>query len=527
MFGDAARPLTAPLAVRAFGKERPENTLMTPQAVTASLQARGIPHLRYVCLWATDAVRHRQLHSLCTAYRLDPRAHDPRPGEALELVPGRVSAVFHHTPELLAHGAPDGRAAHLPDLTAGLSPEALVGVWAETDMDGIPAQVGEDAKWQLRRLLAERGLPNQFLDGPEQTPKVSEKIGMDHRTYMSLADLHRSLGLVDDRIGKRLSKWKLADVTAGEIAWCGIHVRRQARQRGERHAKIVVTGSVLIPPSFAAGEWTLHGWSYTDRTWRPYETAQTRFHGQDYPQGKLTELVDSFDGNSKVAATIDAALANLATYLNGQPYIAMVDAEACRRLWTGLNNINQGADPAPDTTWIPGSTLDGQQPLAIVRLNTSSEEIARPVSVTKKNGQIQKITNRLYEITPDTSEPTWLLVRVPRNFDGGGKATRLGESSTRWASLDSLDPRIKTAVTKSIWYVMNATEIYPISRDPGIRLPLAASAAQLCDQSISWLDRTALPAPLRAAAQMDLDHPQYRRTAPAETFTEEAGAASS
>ncbi|WP_372503898.1 RNaseH domain-containing protein [Actinomadura rupiterrae] len=38
----------------------------------------------------------------------------------------------------------------------------------------------------------------------------------------------------------------------------------------------------------------------------------------------------------------------------------------------------------------------------------------------------------------------------------------------------------------------------------------------MCHQTIGWSDRSRYPAPLRAAKQIDLDHPEYRRSTPPE-----------
>jgi hypothetical protein len=61
---------------------------------------------------------------------------------------------------------------------------------------------------------------------------------------------------------------------------------------------------------------------------------------------------------------------------------------------------------------------------------------------------------------------------------------------------------------------MNATEIYvsPARRevDGGA---LARMTARLCHQSLAWIERTRYPVPLHTYQQMDLDHPQCRRSA--------------
>ncbi|WP_032769977.1 RNaseH domain-containing protein [Streptomyces sp. CNS654] len=51
---------------------------------------------------------------------------------------------------------------------------------------------------------------------------------------------------------------------------------------------------------------------------------------------------------------------------------------------------------------------------------------------------------------------------------------------------------------------------------------LALAAARLCHQPLAWANRTRYPVPLHAAQQMDLDHPQYRRSALADDQDTEA-----
>lgn len=51
---------------------------------------------------------------------------------------------------------------------------------------------------------------------------------------------------------------------------------------------------------------------------------------------------------------------------------------------------------------------------------------------------------------------------------------------------------------------------------------LARATARLCHQTIAWSDRSRYPVPLHAAKQLDLDHPQYRRSAPPEEQGDEA-----
>ncbi len=167
----------------------------------------------------------------------------------------------------------------------------------------------------------------------------------------------------------------------------------------------------------------------------------------------------------------------------------------------------------------------------MVRINKDMDELPRPIRVSHRSvdgtvARTNKVTNLLYQVEPDFGSPTWLLATVPPQFDGAG-AGRLGEAITRWsASHGSSDPdnRRKNEVRPN-WYSMTATEIYPIitaspagtgenlDTAPIEPQPLALTAARLCHQPLAWANRTRYPVPLHAAQQMDLDHPQYRRSA--------------
>jgi hypothetical protein len=60
---------------------------------------------------------------------------------------------------------------------------------------------------------------------------------------------------------------------------------------------------------------------------------------------------------------------------------------------------------------------------------------------------------------------------------------------------------------------MTTREIVPMYTRAGYdRESLAVAAARLSHQAISWADRTRYPAPLHAALQMDLSHPEFRRS---------------
>jgi hypothetical protein len=78
---------------------------------------------------------------------------------------------------------------------------------------------------------------------------------------------------------------------------------------------------------------------------------------------------------------------------------------------------------------------------------------------------------------------------------------------------------------RATWYTMNATEIHviPIAKTIDSHA-LAKITARLCHQTLGWTGRTRYPVHLHAAEQMDLDHPQYRRSAlPEDTEADPTG----
>jgi RNaseH domain of pPIWI_RE len=64
------------------------------------------------------------------------------------------------------------------------------------------------------------------------------------------------------------------------------------------------------------------------------------------------------------------------------------------------------------------------------------------------------------------------------------------------------------------WYSMTASKIYPLACAAGVpEEALATTTAKVCHQTQFWDGRSRFTLPLHAAKQMDLDQPQYRRTA--------------
>lgn len=518
----------------------------TPESITASVETAGYRKLRIVCLWYRDDTRLRMLDTFCKTFELDPQGLDPHDGAEFALYSDRITAVFHHAEDFLKPGPAGNRTAALAATQASLSSQdgVLVGAWCETEIpatadstDSSGASLDDlDAKPQTKKILAEQDVPSQYLRGKDDKGVIKPK-AKDHPAEMALLDLYRSLGVIDDRIANALRPEK-AGYPVDRIAHVGIYVRQQNRRRGEfGQPKVIITASALVPPTGDGKAWTMLGWSSIRPEWQPYHVAQPAFHASAYPEG-TGDKKNYRQRWDDAAETVERALADLADELDGTPYVVTVDALASRRMWDGLQNMHLGGSPenANSRYWLPGGTLArDERPRGVIRINTDDEEVLQPVGTTRiakaKNSEpVENETARtLYEITTDFSTPVWILCNVPRAYDGDG-AGRLGSKYTRWDAKPSVSSEKKEERRKGEmpqnWYSMTASEIYPLACADGVSLEaLAITTAKLCHQAQFWDGRSRFPVPLHAAKQMDLDHPQYRRTtAPEEKLSSEPGA---
>ncbi len=537
VFGDTAQQPGIYVDLNAFKRRKikEEGLLPKPADVERSLTSMGMNHLRLVCLWYRDENRVRMIRGLAHAYRLPLDTLDPVEGVPIALYGSTISTVFHQVPQFLEHGPASGSAADIAHIAA-LKPEpgVLVGVWAETayaslddeideDAEATPTSTAaqelpedQDAKHRGRRTLAERDIVSQFIK------ESTSDSATDHPAQLAQLDLYRSLGIIDDRIDDVMIDTIAPGLTASDVVHCGIHVRRQSKRKGERSPRICITATALKPPTAPGRSWTLLGWSYTDRKWKPYHQAQAQFHAQDYPTGKLTEeLVDTDQGGKAVAKLIDDALGKLVAEIQYMPYTVTVDGFATRRLWDGLHNNKQGITGKAGTTWLPGHTLPlKERPIAVIRVNKNAAELPIPIRTNKiaPDGEITKgnnTSNALCRVDVDFADPVWLLTTVPLQYDGAGTG-RLGATKTRWTADfgSNVKGELRKNEAKANWYAMNTTEIYVIPSTPDIDTSaLAYMTARLCHQSLGWTRRTRYPVHLHAANQMDLDHPQFRRSA--------------
>jgi RNaseH domain of pPIWI_RE/pPIWI_RE module N-terminal domain len=521
--------LEKPGPIKPRGSAFPE-----PESIFASVEAEGFKKLRIACLWYRDDTRLRMLDTFCKTFGLAPEGVDPRDGEEVSLHGEQITAVFHCADRFLKPGPSGDRTAALAASGAALRSQdgVLVGAWCETEIptgadagDGSGTSLDDlDAKPQTKNILAGMDVPSQYLRGRDDTGVIKPK-AKDHPAEMALLDLYRSLGIIDDRIANALQPEKTG-YPVDRITHVGIYVRQQNRRKGEfGQPKVVITASALVPPEVAGGTWTMLGWSSTRPGWRLYRLAQTAFHASAYPEGtgdKKTYRQRWDDA----AEAVELALTDLAEELEETPYVVIADEQSSRRMWDGLQNNRLGDSPANGKSryWLPGSTLGAdQRPQAIIRVNTEDDEVPQPVSATyiakaKDSKPVEKETaTTLYRITTDFGTPAWIFCNVPRAYDGAS-ASRLGSKYTRWdakrsVASDKKEERRKGEMPQN-WYAMTASVIYPLACRDGVSVDsLAISTAKLCHQAQFWDGRSRFPVPLHAAQQMDLDHPQYRRTA--------------
>ncbi|MFJ2777562.1 RNaseH domain-containing protein [Kitasatospora sp. NPDC087315] len=516
--------------------------LPDPAGIQRSIEAAGYKTLRILCLYYEAPTRMRMLHGLAHSYGLDPSDIDRSvDGDRIALAPG-VEVVFHYAKDLLAHGPVTTRTADTRAVVDAYGePGVMLAAWCETERpvageehkqlkssEVERALEDSDAKFQTRRALAATLTPSQYLIGRQsdsvkgdQVLTVPKKPYDDHRVYMGLLDLYRSCGIIDARFEEAL--YGPDDpYSIPRMAWCGVHIRKQATDRRFRgEPKRIVTASVIIPPDTPEGAWRMLGWSNLSPVWEHYPTAQARFHAANYPLHRA-------DGDNEIQRWTQAghdvklALQDLADELDDLPYALIIDGSACRRMWPGLNNNRQGKQPDPTDSrpWLPSTGLPAHAaPVSVIRLNCNQEEMPRLAYVTEKlksgKEKTLKTSSDLYFPAERTEGHPWFLYTEPRNY---GKK-RHGQYKTRWRAepghaSESADER-KENELNAPWYAMSTREITPMCTNSAYqREHLAVAAARLSHQALAWSDRTRYAAPQHAALQMDLDHPQYRRSAP-------------
>ena len=176
-----------------------------------AIGSTGYRRLTIACLYATSGARDRMLGALqaLTGQQLMSLPD----GETRQPSPTDISVIaFHRPPKMLAHG--NARQPHRsssrgcwPALAWNAANRQTLGParGSETEYHpDVPISWVTDAKPQLRRILAHRQIPSQFLaTEPLQLPSGARPrtdAAKSHAARSALHDLLRIAGVIDDRI---------------------------------------------------------------------------------------------------------------------------------------------------------------------------------------------------------------------------------------------------------------------------------------------------------------------------------------
>lgn len=245
--------------------------------------------------------------------------------------------------------------------------DALTAAWVETVWN--PAlRVDDDAKHQLRRLLAARGMVSQFLatDPPEVTGRQRRSAAaLRHARAFALRDLLRGAGVVDHRLANAASADDLVARLDQPAILVGIHARLQ-QSGGNGKPRLVVRVVALYADGDPTACWPIKMYSDT-YGWRPYAPVLADFHARTIGSTEHGRRGAKAEATRLYVASILDALDP------GLPVIIFTDAEATRTIWPGIQNGSfcSGAMPGDNL-------LAAGRDVAIVRCN-ANDEVPRPV----------------------------------------------------------------------------------------------------------------------------------------------------
>jgi hypothetical protein len=467
-----------------------------------AIAATGYQRLIIACLYSTPGARDRMLAAL---EELTGQPLATLPDGQPQAVSGTLSVVALHCPELLAHGTP-GRYSRLnlllahPGLARGR--DDLLCAWLETEYHAeVPIADGDDAKPHLRRLLANRQVPSQFLATPPlQLPKrarPSTDAAKEHAARSALYDLLRNAGFLDDRIPQAVTTPGLRHRLDRPALLVGIHARRQQADTDDRPLVLVLAAIHATPdPSVP---WRTLLYSERHRRWLRSAEALTGFQAGSIGDSALGRTEEKA---ARTRDRVEERLIQLTQDHPGLPLVIFTDGPATRTIWPGLQDHHFG------TGALPGDSLraDGHD-VAVVRSN-HGDEIGRPVS-RKEEGRLPPDPRQpaapgrtVYRRT-DTTEPVWLFAGASRTYLAKGGPT--GAKHTRWTLPDKLASEIRKP-----WHSYTGTEIAVPHAGTWDPATLAALTARLCEQPVFWEGRVVCPTPLHLAISADKDHPDYR-----------------
>lgn len=465
----------------------------------AAVGPSGFQKVTLACIYATSAGRDRMLAEL---EELTGQPVKPLPGAPPTPVNARMDVITRYCPELLAHDTVN-RAVSLRSLNLPSGDDHMVAAWLETEYHPDVPRPEIDAKPHLRRLLGHLGVPTQFLATeptvlpPKTNPSSTET--KKHSARAALRDLLRAAGVLDSRLLDSVLAGGRPHGLAKKALLVGIHARRQ--QTGTEGKPLVLTMVTLYvdPDDLASCQVLI----YSDRrqAWVRGAEGVADFHSGAIGTarfgrtGEKTELTRD---------TVEARLGELlAVTPDGTPMVIFVDTQETRTIWPGLQNAQLNAGR------LPGDTLCvGGADIAVVRLNTELSEIGRPVTRREKANMPSDPAKpaapdrKMYRL-PGANGRYWLF--AGRSASIKAKGGDRGAMYTRWTLPDGLTSQLAVP-----WHSYTGKEIVVVS--PGSWAPeqLAGLTASLCEQAISWDDRTQMPVPLHLATVIDDDHPDYR-----------------
>ncbi|KEF17062.1 hypothetical protein DF18_31545 [Streptomyces rimosus] len=465
----------------------------------AAVGPSGYQRVTLACVYGTPQGRERMLAELA---ELTGRSVEPLAGEPATPVNARLDVIARYCPDLLAHDTVN-RASFLDSLELPPGENRLVAAWLETEYHPDAPGPELDAKPHLRRLLGHLGIPTQFL-ATEPTilpPKVTRNSPetKKHAARAALRDLLRAAGVLDSRLLEAVVAGGRPNGLTRKSLLVGIHARRQ--QTGADGTPLVLTMVALYvdPDSLANCQMLV----YSDRrlAWVRGGQGVADFHADVIGTTRFGRT------GKKAELTRDVVEARLGDLLalqpEGTPMVVFVDTQETRTIWPGLQNAQLGVGP------LPADTLrDKGADVAIVRLNTEISEIGRPVTRREKAnmpsdpGKPAAPDRKVYQLA-DGDRHCWLF--AGRSASIKAKGGDRGALSTRWTLPAGLTSQLAVP-----WHSYTGKEIVVVS--PGSWAPeqLASLTASLCEQALSWDDRTQMPVPLHIATVVDEDHPDYR-----------------
>ncbi|MEU3316638.1 RNaseH domain-containing protein [Streptomyces sp. NPDC006662] len=473
-----------------------------------ALAATGSEAVRIIALYSDGTTRRRMTEALA------PYTNTPdQPLDCSDYTDQRLSerlfVRFHRLPALDRADRVDwhDELAFLDQLEDG----TLNGAWVETIWNPKPTkrereagQHRHDHKRDLRRALYERDIVSQFLarqttsepDDVTETETDDEAAPpKDYKAINALRDLMFRLGCVDDRLRH------VTDL-ADEPILVGIHLRQQRisnrRPGAADRTQMVEVLTALHTSKDPDRPWRMESYDHSTHDWRPQAAAEAAFG-----RGAIGRAGHARHEEGALLARqhIDSALKILPS---DRPLIIFVDTEACRTIWSGLQNVRFGRGS------LPGDDLrTSARSVAVIAINTSYGEVPTPVENTasprKSPKRPPKPQDRLYRRTTSTGLTSWYIAQASRTYEGFGQAGSIGGVYTRFTL-----PKDDWALQRKDWHSFTATQLAVPNaggRDPE---QLSALAAQLCHQSLAWDARTRHPFPLHVAGAMDRAHPEYR-----------------